>query len=109
MKSTSTDPCLYYIKQGEDLLLAVVYVDDILIASRNAKLSSWLKQELSNKFDIKNLGRLKYRLGMEFTQNKRRISISQKGYVKSVLEKFGMLESRPVLTPSSPGIKLNRN
>ena len=67
------------------------------------------KQELSEYFVIKDLGKVKRYLGMEFNQTEDVIEISQRIYIKEVLKKFDMLNSKPVSTPISLGIKLTRS
>ena len=37
-----------------------VYVDDIILAAKNEKQLKQVKEDLSNKFDIRDLGELKY-------------------------------------------------
>ena len=46
-----------------------VYVDDIILAAKNEKQLKQVKEDLSNKFDIKDLGELKYFLGIKVEQN----------------------------------------
>ena len=45
-----------------------------------------LKKALAQKFEIKDLGNLKYFLGMEIAQSKRGISVSQRKYVLDLLK-----------------------
>ena len=52
-----------------------VYVDDIILAAKNEKQLKQVKEDLSNKFDIKDLGELKYFLGIKVEQNKESGSI----------------------------------
>lgn len=63
MTPTHADPCVYHDKGNQVLLL--VYVDDIIIASRDGTAIKRLKAELSKIFTIKDLGKFKYCLGIE--------------------------------------------
>lgn len=65
-----------------------------------------LKNHLSAKFDVKDLGDVKYCLGLEFTRNEKEITVRQKGYINDVLNRFGMLECKPVSTPLESGLRL---
>lgn len=56
-RQSSADPCLYFRGQGDDLLIAV-YVDDIIVASKDRKKIDELELHLAKSFDLKNLGEL---------------------------------------------------
>lgn len=104
-----SDPCVFYLGKGEDILLAVVYVDDIIAVSKTEQAVANLLQHLSTQLDIKNLGPVKHCLGIEFSQTKEIITLNQRGYVNDILERFRMSGSNPVGTPVELGTKLRRN
>jgi Reverse transcriptase (RNA-dependent DNA polymerase)./Integrase core domain. len=106
--STNADPCVYYTGQGEDILLIAVYVDDILVASRIPGKAAKLKEYLSLELEIKDLGEPKYCLGIEFARDKNKIAMHQMGYIREVLERFGMTDSNPVSTPMDVNVKLTK-
>lgn len=89
--------------------MIAVYVDDILIASRHEKEITKLGQKLSSHFEVKSLGEVNYCLGVEFTQGNGYIAMHQRGYVKDLLSRFGMTDSKPVATPIDASLKLERN
>lgn len=105
---SNSDHCVFYLGRGEDILIAVVYVDDMIVASKNDQDISKLFDFLSTKFKVRNLGPIKYCLGIEFSQNQEIISLSQRGYLDDVLRRFGMLESKSVGSPLDPGARLKR-
>lgn len=108
-KKSTADPCLYFKGSGKSQLLIAVYVDDILVASQNKDKIATFGQHLSNAFAITDLGATKYCLGMEFVQRKDEIEICQTGYIRDILDRFGMSESKIVSTPLNPGTKLNKD
>ena len=59
------DPCVYYNKlpTGEYIYL-LLYVNDMLIASKSRSAIDTLKKDLSSEFEMKNLGEVKKVLGM---------------------------------------------
>ena len=65
-----------------------------MAASCNIKKIEKLSEQLSKVFEIKSLGNLKYCLEIEFMQNNGGIKMSQKGYIKDIHERYGMLESK---------------
>ncbi|KAK2970862.1 hypothetical protein RJ640_022304 [Escallonia rubra] len=67
-----------------------------------------LKTILTKEFEIKDLGKLKYFLGMEVARSNKGISISQRKYTLDLLKETGMLGCKPVDTPMDPICKLGR-
>jgi hypothetical protein len=108
-KPTASDPCLFRIGSGEGVTLIAVYVDDILVASRDLKRISEIRRMLADQFEIKNLGDVKHCLGVKFSQVDGQVTMHQRGYVADVLERFGMSECKPVGTPVDLSTKLKRN
>lgn len=108
-KKSTADPCVYSKGSGKNLLLISVYVDDFLVASPDRNEITKFGQYLSNIFEVTDLGTVSYCLGMEFNRNEDEITICQAGYVRDILDRFGMSESKSVSTPLDPGIKLNKN
>ena len=77
---------------GENIYL-LLYVDDILIASKSRSAIDTLKRDLSSEFEMKDLGEAKKVLGMEITRDRRsgKVSLTQKGYLQKVLQRFNIL------------------
>ncbi len=66
-----------------------------------------MKQDLGRTFDIKDLGPLKYFLGIEVARSRRGISLSQRKYVLDLLQDTGMMGCKPASTPMDPNMKLS--
>jgi len=79
-------------------------VDNILIASRHRDSIERIKGELAKHFIIKDLGAVKYCLGI-VSRDREGIHLSQAGYIRGTLHKFGMNDCKPVSTLMD-GIKL---
>jgi len=77
----------------------LVYVDDILFFSNEPDGSEKFKSELSRDFEVKDLGDIKYCLGMEFSRKEGSIVINQRGYIRDVMNRFGMEDCKTVSTP----------
>jgi len=91
------------------LTYLLLYVNDILIAARNKTHVQKFKAQLKKKFEMKDLGKAKKILGMEITRDRGsgRLSLSQENYVLKMLERFNMVEARPVTTPFAGHFKLS--
>ncbi|KAL9252702.1 Retrovirus-related Pol polyprotein from transposon RE1-like protein, partial [Drosera capensis] len=89
---------------GKKILL-IVYVDGIIITGDDYEGIVRLKQYLHKQFQTKDLGRLRYFLGIEVARTLKDIFISQRKYVLDTLEEAGML-SKPINSPMDPNQKL---
>ena len=93
------DYSLFTKKTKGALISLLVYVDDILIASDNKATMDELKVMLDQKFKLKDLGELKYFLGLEVARSAQGINLCQKKYTLELLSDTGMLGSKPLKTP----------
>ena len=87
-------------------ILLIVYVDDIIITGDDKQGIDDLKIYLQNSFQTKDLGKLRYFLGIEVARSKEGTSLSQGEYVLDILEETGLLGSKPMETPMDPNVKL---
>ena len=105
------DHCVYFQKLQEgSFIYLLLYVDDMLIASKSKVEIERLKTQLNLEFEMKDLGEAKKILGMEIWRDRAhdRVSLSQKQYLKKVLQQFGMNEqTKPVSTPLASHFKLS--
>ena len=85
----------------------IVYVDDIIVTGNDEKEKNTLKQCLAKEFEIKDLGKLKYFLGIEVARSKQGIFISQQKYVIDLLRETGMMDSKPIATPIEQNHRLS--
>ncbi|KAL7296878.1 hypothetical protein TKK_0010268 [Trichogramma kaykai] len=84
----------------------LLYVDDILLVSRNLARVAEIKKGLTASFDLKDMGLAKYCLGIEIEQNKNSISLCQSGFINGILARFNMFDCKSVSTPLATGLKL---
>ena len=88
--------------------MLVVYADDIVITRSDSKGISYLKSFLHSQFHTKDLGMLRYFLGIEVMRSKRGIFLSQRKYVFDLLSKTGKPGVKPCSSPMAPGVYLTR-
>ena len=102
---------VYFRKlQDGSFIYLLLYVDDMLISSRNQEEICRLKAQMGKEFEMKDLGEAKKILGMEIARDRQRdtLCLTQKQYLKKVLQRFGMSEkTKPVSTPLAPHFKLS--
>ena len=69
----------------------LVYVDDLILVGNDNKVCEAFKNFLDRKFGIKNLGQLKYILGIEVARGKDGLFLSQRKYALNIIEECGLL------------------
>ena len=106
----SSDHCTYYKRSGDnDFIILLLYVDDMLVVGPNKDQIQELKAQLAREFDMKDLGPANKILGMQIHRDKkdRKIWLSQKNYLKKILQRFNMQECKPISTPLPMNFKLS--
>ncbi|XP_075473941.1 uncharacterized protein LOC142504998 [Primulina tabacum] len=106
-RQSHADSSLFTRSRGDIFLALLVYVDDIVIATNNEKEALDLKIFLDSHFKLKDLGSLKYFLGIEVARSSRGISICQRHYALQLLTEAGLLGCKPRTTPLDANLKLN--
>ncbi|GJX87625.1 retrovirus-related pol polyprotein from transposon TNT 1-94 [Tanacetum coccineum] len=84
------DPCAYFKRFGNnDFIILLLYVDDMLVAGPNKDRINKLKAQLAREFEMKDLGPANKILGMQIHRDRvsRKIWLSQKSYVKKILQR----------------------
>ncbi|RVW14377.1 Retrovirus-related Pol polyprotein from transposon RE1 [Vitis vinifera] len=105
-RSTADHSVFYHHNSSGQCIYLVVYVDDIVITGSDQNGIHKLKQHLFTHFQTKDLGKLKYFLGIEIAQSSSGVVLSQRKYALDILEETGMLDCKPVDTPMDPNVKL---
>lgn len=104
---SQADHTMFYRRSPEGkLTVLIVYVDDIIITGDDYEEIRRLKKKLAQEFELKDLGSLKYFLGMEFARSKDGIFVNQRKYILDLLNETGLLGCKAVETPVEPNIKL---
>lgn len=87
----------------------IIYVDDMILTGSDTFEIKELKKYLSREFEMKELGDLKYFLGIEVIRSHQSIFLSQRKYVLDLLADTGMLDCKPTETPIEENHKLREN
>ena len=96
---SNSDHTLFLKKQQGKITALIVYVDDMVVTRNDPEESKALQKYLSEEFEMKDLGSLKYFLRIEVSRSNRGFFLSQRKYALDVLQETGMLACQPVDTP----------
>lgn len=103
---SKTDYRLFTKTTDNFITLVLVYVDDLLIAGNSTTNIDELKIFLSKSFHMKDLGDVRYFLGLEIDRSSAGFFISQKKYTMDLLAEFGMQDATPLKLPMDVHLKL---
>ncbi|XP_019059139.1 PREDICTED: uncharacterized protein LOC109117059 isoform X2 [Tarenaya hassleriana] len=103
-----SDHSLFTLHSGSGIIVLLVYVDDIIITGSDSSGINDTKSYLHQVFDIKDLGSLKYFLGIEVCRVFDDLFLSQRKYVLDLLRETGKLGAKPVRTPIEEHFKDQR-
>lgn len=106
-KKSLYEHCLF-VKSSENVTLVALFVDDFFIFYNCNKEVEYLKNQLSKRFKLKDLGQLRQCLGMDIKIQKDCISIDQERFVDKLLYKFGLENCKSVETPMEINLKLEK-
>ena len=101
---------LYILGEGSEALYLALYVDNMFLLCIEIKKNYGVKTGLGETYNIKDLGEVKFLLGLEIRrQQNGDIFLCQEKYGKKLLDKFGMRECNSVSTPLKIGVKFSEN
>ncbi len=109
MTKCEYDPCVYVkTLEDESRLYLLLYVDNMLIACKSREIVEDLMVPLSQEFEMKNLGPAMKILGMEILRDrtKKVLHLSQGGYIRKVLRRYGMDGAKPAALPIAGHVSL---
>ena len=100
---------MFIKKSNDDILLVQIYVDDIIFRSINESLRKDFTDFMQGEFEMSMMGELNFFLGLQIKQLEDGIFFNQSKYVKEMLKKFGLEDSKPMKTPISTETKVTRD
>ncbi|GJY55599.1 retrovirus-related pol polyprotein from transposon TNT 1-94 [Tanacetum coccineum] len=105
----SVDPTLFIRREGKELLLVQIYVDDIIFAASTPELCNLFAKITCSKFKMSMMGKISFFLGLQISQSPRGIFINQSKYALESLKKYGFDSCEPVDTPMVKKSKLDED
>ncbi|MED6108176.1 hypothetical protein PIB30_118792 [Stylosanthes scabra] len=100
------DHSLFTLNNNNIQLVVLVYVDDLVIAGNNGTAIQCFKGYLNQCFHMKDLGRLKFFLGVEVARSPKGIFLRQRKYALDIITEVGLLGAKPATTPCEENHKL---
>nr|GFA53474.1 retrovirus-related Pol polyprotein from transposon TNT 1-94 [Tanacetum cinerariifolium] len=105
----SVDPTLFIRRNGNELLLVQIYVDDIIFAASTPELCDLFANLMCSKFKMSVICKILFFLGLQISQSPRGIFINQSKYALESLKKYGFESCNPVDTPMVKKSKLDED
>ena len=95
---------------GRKYIFLVLYVDDSLLATNDTDMLVMTKQLLFSHFDMKDLGKASYVLGIQILRNKSSdiMRLSQQTYIQRILKMFTMQSCFTINAPVVKGDKFSK-
>ncbi len=106
-QTSNVDFSLYVKKTNHGIVIIVIYVDDLIITGDNNVDIFNLKKLLKQKFEMKDLGELRYFFGIEVIQSPKGIWLLQRQYAFNKLSKYGMTGCKRISIPLEQNVKLS--
>ena len=104
------DPEVFVARKGEHILILAAHVDDCVITGSSPELIKDFKMKLNDHYALTDLGPVQWLLSIKVTRNReaRTISLSQEGYISSILEQFNLQDAKAVDTPMLPSVSYSK-
>ncbi|CAM8877096.1 unnamed protein product [Rhodiola kirilowii] len=106
-ESSLNDYSLFTLTTQQGYIALLVYVDDIIITGTSQALIDQVKWFIDSKFKIKDLGTLRYFLGLEVARSKSALFINQRKYALELIKDAGLLGCKPSSLPMDTKHKLS--
>ncbi|GJY85217.1 retrovirus-related pol polyprotein from transposon TNT 1-94 [Tanacetum coccineum] len=103
------DNTLFTKKKSSNLIIVQIYVDDIIFDSTCQDMCDEFAKIMHDEFEMSMMGELNFFLGLQIKQMEDGIFFNQSKYIKEMLKKFGLEDSKPMKTPMSSDTKLTKD
>nr|GEV08912.1 hypothetical protein [Tanacetum cinerariifolium] len=105
----SVEPTLFIRRDGKELLLVQIYVNDIIFAASTPELCDLFAKIMCTIFKMSMMGKFLFFLGLQISQIPRGIVINQSKYALESLKKYGVDSCDPMDTSMVEKPKLDKD
>lgn len=106
---SSNDPYFFVRHRQGEMIIVVIYVDYTLILFDNPETFKRFTAHVGQNFEIRVLQATRFiRIDIMNDRENMQIVLHQRPFIEKTLERFGMINSNPKLTPIDPNIRLSR-
>lgn len=98
-KQANSDHSLFILPTSTSFMVVLVYVDDILVVENNPTAIAQFKAHIASYFKIKDLGPVKYFLGIEAARSDKGIYLNQRKYTWDIIKDVGLENSKIAIIP----------
>ncbi|KAJ0532731.1 putative RNA-directed DNA polymerase [Helianthus annuus] len=103
------EQAVYKVHKQDYVIIVGVYVDDLIVTG-SSEVKIWeFKRRMKSIFDMSDLGKLTYYLGIEVEQTKDGIILKQEGYAGKILKMAGMSTCNATNCPMQHKLKLTKD
>ncbi|GJR36657.1 retrovirus-related pol polyprotein from transposon TNT 1-94 [Tanacetum coccineum] len=108
-KMGMVDNTLFTKKKSSNHIIIQIYVDNIIFGSTCQDMCDEFAKIMHDEFEMSMMGELNFFLGLQIKQIEDEIFFNQSKYIKEMLKKFGLEDSKPMKTPMSSDTKLTKD
>ncbi|GJZ45511.1 retrovirus-related pol polyprotein from transposon TNT 1-94 [Tanacetum coccineum] len=103
------DNILFTKKKSSNLIIVQIYVDDIIFGLTFPKMCDDFAKIMNDEFEMSMMDKLNFFLRLQIKQMEDGIFFNQSKYIKEMLKKFGLKDSKLMKTPMSLDTKLTKD
>lgn len=97
------------VNKGGKILIINIYVNDLMFTKNDEYIFGEFKNSMMHQFDMSDLGRIRYFLGIKVLQRGEGIYICHRKYAMNMLKRFIMDEINLVSNPFVPDFKVYKD
>ena len=106
---SETDHGVFFKKNGNDIIILAVHVDDCTVTGNSQVLIDKFMVEMNEKhYKLTDTGPASWLLGIKISRDlmKKTLSLSQHSYIEGIITKFNFNDLKPLATPMDPSAPL---
>jgi hypothetical protein len=105
-RATRSDSSLFVLRRGSEIAYLLLYVDDIMLTGSSTALLQHIIDRLRAEFMLKDMGPLRFFLGIDVKRSTHGLYLSQERYAEDILERARVSNCKPAPTPINATNKL---